>query len=93
MSKRNYQSRAFLLAQHEADLARIAGLEVQIKTQAATIRSLKNEVDMIGVRERTVVMSESRSIMERAKLLAKQGTACYVRGGNIYASRTHEVIE
>jgi len=89
MARKNYKTRAFLLAQHEADRARVADLTTQLRTARMTIQSLR---DQLEVANRTAHPTGRRALMDEAKRLAKAGTPCYIRDGHIYNSKTREVL-
>ena len=99
-----YITRAQLMAQHEADQARIAGLMVENKTLARrakelgdelavaqrSITALKHQVD--GMATTQPVALGAKALMAEAKRLATQGTPCYVRGHHIYDAKSREVL-
>lgn len=91
-ARSNYKSREFLLAQHEADQARIAGLMMEIKGLKFQLDAVASEeADRRSVEQAAVPLGR-KALMAEAKRLAELGTACYVRGTHIYAVRTHEVL-
>lgn len=90
MSKRNYKSREFLLAQHEADQARIAGLTVEITTLKRRISEMTDQLTVANHAPQT--RPSPRQLMDKAKELASQGVPCYVRGGYIYHSQTKAIL-
>lgn len=93
MPKRNYKSREFLLAQHEADQARIAGLLLEIKSLKFQIDQISaTYVDQLAIANAAAAPRGRAALMAEAKRLAQQGTACYVRGEHIYAAKTREVL-
>lgn len=88
MARKNYKTRAFLLAQHEADLARITDLTTQLRAARLTVQSLR---DQLEVANRAPALGR-RALMVEAKRIAQEGTACYIRDGHIYDAKTREVL-
>lgn len=97
-----YISRAQLMAQVEAQSAKIAALEASIRGHIRDFEELqfecRNYESMLAayrsgeVRSDVLKIKDNASVIKVARALAEQGVPCFARGDHVYHSHTKAIL-